>query len=160
MSQSCFFKGKCQVSYWSCFTWVSIWVGRRWGSLIITLIFSDWPGDLLVILIKKKRFCCCWGSFLKSLLNLLQYCFYFTFWFFGHKPCGILGPQPRIEPVPPALAGEILTTESAEKSLLIVLAITTFHRYSYLHNTDEEAKVQRDGAISSRSHSWSGIQSS
>ena len=30
-----------------------------------------------------------YGPFLKSLLNLLQYCFYFMFWFFGPKTCGI-----------------------------------------------------------------------
>ena len=63
------------------------------------------------------------------------------FWFFGRKACRNLGPQPRIEPVPPALAGKILTTESAEKALLIVLAITTFRRYSYLHIPDEETKA-------------------
>ena len=26
----------------------------------------------------------------KSLLNLLQYCFCFVFWFFGHEACGTL----------------------------------------------------------------------
>ena len=30
--------------------------------------------------------------------------------FYGHKACGILAPQPGIEPVPPALEGEVLTT--------------------------------------------------
>ena len=31
--------------------------------------------------------------FLKSLLNLLQYCFcFFMFWFFGREACGILAP--------------------------------------------------------------------
>ena len=29
----------------------------------------------------------------KSLLNLLQYCFCFPFWFFGRKACGILVPD-------------------------------------------------------------------
>ena len=43
----------------------------------------------------------------KSLLNLLQYCFCFMFWFFGPKACGILAPQPGIEPAPPALGGEV-----------------------------------------------------
>ena len=28
------------------------------------------------------------GPFLTSLLNLLQYCFYFVFWFFGHEASG------------------------------------------------------------------------
>ena len=49
--------------------------------------------------------------FLKALLKLLQYCFcYSCFGFFGPEACGILAPQPRIEPAPPALEGEILTT--------------------------------------------------
>ena len=32
------------------------------------------------------------------------------FWFFGWKACGILAPWPEIEPTPPALEGEVLTT--------------------------------------------------
>ena len=32
------------------------------------------------------------------------------FWIFGHKACGILTPQPGIEPTPPELEGEILIT--------------------------------------------------
>ena len=42
--------------------------------------------------------------------NLLQYCFCFIFWFFSREAHGILAPQPEIEPSPPALAGEVLTT--------------------------------------------------
>ena len=38
-------------------------------------------------------------------------------WFFGHEACGILAPQPGIEPTPPALEGEVLTTGSPGKSL-------------------------------------------
>ena len=44
--------------------------------------------------------------FLKSLLNLLQYCFCLIY-LFGHEVCGILAPQPGIEPAPPALEGEV-----------------------------------------------------
>ena len=51
-----------------------------------------------------------WTIFLKSLLNLLQYHFCFTFWFFGREACGILAPRPGIKPAPPALEGEALTT--------------------------------------------------
>ena len=29
------------------------------------------------------------------------------FWFFGHKACGILAPQPGTEPAPAALEGEV-----------------------------------------------------
>ena len=54
--------------------------------------------------------------FKKSLLNLLQYCFCFTFWFFGHKACGILASWPGSEPSPPALQGKILTTGLPRKS--------------------------------------------
>ena len=36
----------------------------------------------------------------------------FMFWFFVHKACGILAPWAGIEPLPSALEGEVLTTES------------------------------------------------
>ena len=52
------------------------------------------------------RFFSC-GPFLKSLLNFLQYCFSFMLWVFGHR---ILAPQPGMEPSPPALKGEVLTS--------------------------------------------------
>ena len=54
----------------------------------------------------KDFFSC--GLFLKSLLNLLQFCFCFMFCFFGCKTCRILAPQ--IEPSLPALEGEVLAT--------------------------------------------------
>ena len=38
------------------------------------------------------------------------------FWFFGCKACGILVPQPGIEPTPSALKGEVLTPGSPGKS--------------------------------------------
>ena len=38
------------------------------------------------------------------------------FWCFGHEACGILAPQPGIEPTPPALEGEVLTTGPSGKS--------------------------------------------
>ena len=47
---------------------------------------------------------------LKSLLNLLQYCSCFMFWFFGCEACRILAPQPGIELAPPALECKVLTT--------------------------------------------------
>ena len=61
-----------------------------------------------------KIFWC--GPFLKSLLNLLQYCSCFMFWFFGPEACGILAPRPEIEPTPPALEGKVLTTGPPGKS--------------------------------------------
>ena len=39
------------------------------------------------------------------------------FWFFGHKACGILAPQPRIKSTPSALKGEVLTTGPPGQSL-------------------------------------------
>ena len=41
---------------------------------------------------------------------------FFKFWFFGHKACGILGPQPGIETAPPALEDKVLTTGLPGKS--------------------------------------------
>ena len=66
--------------------------------------------------------------FLKSLLNLLQYCFCFMFFgFFGHKACRILAPQPGIESAPPALEGEVLTTGPPGKSLVIHLKYSSVY---------------------------------
>ena len=36
---------------------------------------------------------------------------------FGLEACGILSPQPKIEPIPPALEGEVLITKLPGKSL-------------------------------------------
>ena len=38
------------------------------------------------------------------------------FWFFGCEACGILAPQPGIEPAPPALESKVLTTGRPGKS--------------------------------------------
>ena len=55
-------------------------------------------------------------SFLKFLLNLLQYCFCFMYWFFSQESCGTLASQPGIKPTPLVLEGEVLTTETPGKS--------------------------------------------
>jgi len=57
-------------------------------------------------------------TILKSLLNLLQYCFCFMFCFvfFQTQACEILAPQPGIELALPALESEVLTTEPPGKS--------------------------------------------
>ena len=60
------------------------------------------------------------GPFLKSSLNLLQYCFCFMFWFFGHEACGMLAPQPGIKLAPPALEGEAVTTVLPGKSIVSI----------------------------------------
>ena len=40
------------------------------------------------------------------------------FWFFGHKVCGILAPQPGIKPAPLALEGVVFTTGPPGNSLV------------------------------------------
>ena len=62
-----------------------------------------------------KNFFGC-GPFLKSLLNLLQYCFCFTLWVFGEEACRVLASQSGTEPSPFALEGEVLTTGPSGKS--------------------------------------------
>ena len=54
-------------------------------------------------------------AFLKSLLNLLQYCFCFMFWLFGHKAGGILGPQWEIELSPSAIGRRSLNNWTAKE---------------------------------------------
>ena len=54
--------------------------------------------------------------FKKSLLNLLQCCFCFMFWFLGQKACGILAAWPWMEPTTPALEGKVLSTGPRGKS--------------------------------------------
>ena len=43
----------------------------------------------------------------------------FGFFFFGHQVCGILAHGPGIEPNPPALEGEVLTTGRLGKLLFM-----------------------------------------
>ena len=58
--------------------------------------------------------------FKKSLLNLLQYCLCFIFFFPGPEAFGILTPQLGIKPTPPALEGEVLTNRLPGKSLFLI----------------------------------------
>ena len=60
-----------------------------------------------------------------SLFNLLQYCFCFYVLFFGREACGILAPQPGIEPTPLALEGEVLITGLPGKSLKVLILRVT-----------------------------------
>ena len=74
------------------------------------------------------------GSFLKSSLDLLQYCFCFMFWFFGHKPCGILVPWPGIKPTIPAMEMQSLNPWSAREVPRLVIALSFFSLpFSYTH---------------------------
>ena len=73
------------------------------------------------------RFFLTWTIFLKSLLNFLQYYFCFMFWFFGHEACGTFAPRPGIEPAPPALEGEVLTTglpAKSQHSLILIFPVS------------------------------------
>ena len=56
------------------------------------------------------------GHFKNLLLNLLQYCFGFMFWFFGCEACGILAPQSNIKLALPALEGKVFTGPPEKKS--------------------------------------------
>ena len=64
------------------------------------------------------------------------------FWFFGRKACGILAPEPGIEPTPPALEGEGSTTglpgKSLESNLLrkkekIIKSVMYTHTHTHTH---------------------------
>ena len=59
-----------------------------------------------------------WTVFLAFIEFLLQCCFCSMFCFFpGPEACELLAPWPGIEHAPPALQGEVLTTEPPVKSL-------------------------------------------
>ena len=71
-------------------------------------------GTLHFIFFLIKKSC---GPFLKSLLNLLQYCFCFMFFFFfGSEVCEILAPQWGIKPHSLHWKANFLTTGPPEKS--------------------------------------------
>ena len=76
--------------------------------------------------------------FFLSLMNLLQYCFCFMFWFFGHEACGILAPLPGIEPTPHALEGEVLTTGPPGKSRVMLLRQILLFLINRKGNWDQE----------------------
>ena len=89
--------------------------GRRRGSCVGPENPTRGPGEPALGARPQEGFHC---LFLKKfLLNLLQYCFCFMFWFSGHEACGILAPSPGMEPATPSLEGEILTTGLPGKSL-------------------------------------------
>ena len=46
---------------------------------------------------------------------------------FDCRACGILGPCPGIEPTPPALEDEVLTTRMPGKSLFIFFIYSSLH---------------------------------
>ena len=50
---------------------------------------------------------------------LLLFFFFLMFWSFGREACGVLVPQPGIEPTPRALEGKVLTIGLPDKSLFL-----------------------------------------
>ena len=75
--------------------------GLRWGPAHLAPLFPSRHRYTMFSFILLKDFFLC-GPFLKSVLHLLQYCFCcLCSGFFGLKACGILTPQPGIEPTPP-----------------------------------------------------------
>ena len=81
--------------------------------LLLLDLIAQLSTELLISLsLFFKDFLWC-GLFLKSLLNLLQYCFFFyfiLFYFFCHQACENLAPWSGIKLPPSALEGEVLTT--------------------------------------------------
>ena len=73
-----------------------------------SLCYTIGPCWLSVVKFFHEIFFLC-EPFLKSLLNLWQYCFCFMFWYFGQEACETFVPQPGIKPAPPALEGKVLT---------------------------------------------------
>ena len=91
---------------------INLWA---WDNFHVPSIFIS------SVLCISKRFLNFWRlflyvPFLKSLLNLSQYCFCFIFWDFGCEACEILAPWPGLEPASFALEGEVLTTGLLGKS--------------------------------------------
>ena len=71
-----------------------------------------WSGSLIFFL--------CGRLFFKVFIEFITILFLF-YVFFDHEACGILAPRPGIQPAPPALEGEVLTTGPPGKSLEWVL---------------------------------------
>ena len=83
--------------------WLWGWLNHPYPSLCLRK--SGWVREILKIQNKEiiwldhclffLSFVFWCGLFLKSLLNLLQYCFCFMFWFFGCEACGIFSYPTR-----------------------------------------------------------------
>ena len=68
---------------------------------------------------------------LRSLLNLLQYCFSFMFWFFNSEVCGISAPLRGLEPILSALEGDVPNTGppgESQEDLLRYCLVAIFFR--------------------------------
>ena len=49
------------------------------------------------------------------------------FWFLGREACGISAPRQGVEPIPPALEGEVLTTGPPGKSPILYIKFFKNH---------------------------------
>ena len=107
-----------------------------WSSVILFSAYFLWKifwfGPFFVVVVAVW-----YRTFLKSLLNLLQYCFCLIFGVgrFGPEACGLLAPWPGIELTPLALEGEVLTTGPPGKSsayfLLFLLGLFCFSIFRF-----------------------------
>ena len=98
---------------WISGEWCCSILGKWFGSDLGAWGWWGWKQDLGPYLLSFLIFVKC-RSLLKSLLNLLQYCFCLMFWFlfFGCEEYRILAPQPGIEPAPTAAAAAAKSLQS------------------------------------------------
>ena len=86
----------CQRRDWILFKWICALPSN---SLILKFQIDIYVRRIILFFFLSFFFWCVL-FFFKSLLNLLQHCFCFMFWFFGDEACGILAPRPDIKPIP------------------------------------------------------------
>ena len=63
------------------------------------------------------------------------------FWLFGCEACGILAPQPEIEPKPLALEGEVSTTGLPGKSSYFFIFIFVAFAFGVIYKTITKTDV-------------------
>ena len=94
--------------------------------LLQVRVMYGFPASLLILWWCVSCLFSIVGLFLKSLLTSLQCCFHFVSWRFGCQTCGLLAPQPRIEPAPLALEGLVLAAGPRGKALFCLFCLFTF----------------------------------
>lgn len=113
--------------------WVWFSATGHWKSvefcLVVLLqvwVMYGFPASLLILWWCVSCLFSVVGLFLKSLLTSLQCCFHCVSWRFGCQTCGLLAPQPRIEPAPLALEGLVLAAGPRGKALFCLFCLFTF----------------------------------